>query len=350
MITVNGKQYRTLSQKILDENGKQVLAVYANGRLVYPERDDTMLLKVTGHINTLVTHDHTGENPSCVANGGSPVYTYYGGGTYRAKGCFSLVIRNHSYQGYPVSSLSFLENTRTIPAAKYPLDGSYSAGASSGDIEGPGNAWVVFPYSGSTAPLYPNGDGVHPLLGSDAIETHAILKGGNLRRPVYSVEMLLHLDVSAPVICPWRTGNKDLVYYSETVPVHPYLDELPADVNGFHRLSAYRRDSGFGFQWNIRGQSGTSFTVRLANSSYNAYATFSSHVKIISGDSGSDGYRIPYVVRTVNQGVTTETAKTYRQAFRILNIPITDLVYSGPESDAPEAHLHPAVSDIEQYI
>ena len=52
MIVVNGMEYRTHQQNLY-ANGKKVLAAYCNGNLVYPEREDTTLLKVIGHINTI---------------------------------------------------------------------------------------------------------------------------------------------------------------------------------------------------------------------------------------------------------------------------------------------------------
>ena len=89
MIIVNGMEYKTLAQNLYAD-GKKVLAAYCNGNLVYPEREDAMFLKVIGNINTMISHDHNGENHTVVAGGGAKQYTYHGGDDYRAKGCFSL--------------------------------------------------------------------------------------------------------------------------------------------------------------------------------------------------------------------------------------------------------------------
>lgn len=194
MIIANGMEYKTLKQSLY-ANGKKVVEAYCNGNLVYPDREDTQLIKVVGSINTAVSHDHAGENPSCTSLDDCH-YTYHGGDTYRAKGCFCLVMRNHSYNGsLQKSTLAFQQATKTIPAAKWPLSGAYSASKSNGDLYGPGNAWVVYTYQGGSCPMLPTaGEGIHPLLGSDAIETHALNKSGNLIRAYYSAELLLYTD------------------------------------------------------------------------------------------------------------------------------------------------------------
>ena len=101
--------------------------------------------------------------------------------------------------------------------------------------------------------MLPSGDGIHPLLGSDEMATHIIYRGSYSRTTI-SAELLLHLDVSAPRICPFYA---DKMYVglgypylnAEATPLKPYLDEMPADVNGFHRMYSYRRDIYYGFSW-----------------------------------------------------------------------------------------------------
>ena len=357
MIVVNGMEYRTLEQDLY-ANGKKVVEARCNGNLVYPEREDTSLLKVVGHINTIVSHDHAGENPSCTSNDRMS-YTYHDGDNYRAKGCFSLVVRNHSYN-WPSqqTKLMFQQTVRTIPAAKWPLNGSYNSKSSYGDIYGPGNAWVVYLYSGSTAPMLPTaGDGIHPLLGSDAIETHALYKDGKLIRARFSVELLLHLDVSAPRICPWSSDKLYIglgyPYLDATAtPLKPYLDELPANVNGLYRLNAYRQDTYFGIDWQVKGALGKYFRVALSVGSSKASGVFSTHLKIATGQSktSSGSYDVPYLITATKDGVHREFEQTYTQGFKILNIPITQLLYSGKESTAPEEHLHPRVEDLEAFM
>ena len=346
MIVVNGMEYKTLQQNLY-ANGKKVLEAYCNGNLVYPERENAQLLKVIGHINTIIGHDHAGENPSASANSGEN-YTYHDGDNYRAKGCFSLVLRSYS------NALSFQNGTTLIPAAKWPLNGSYSGSASRGDIYGPGNAWVVYLYSGSTAPMLPNGDGIHPLLGSDAMETHFIYRGSYMRTTI-SAELLLHLDVSAPRICPFFA---DKMYVglgypylnAEATPLKPYLDEMPADVNGLYRMNSYRRDIYYGFSWTIKGPTGRSFYVNLAPGARSSSTILCSHLKIATSQYSSSGYEVPYIVRGTRQGVYREVQTTYKQGFKILNIPITDKLYLGSELTAPEEHLHPRIEDLEPYI
>lgn len=347
MIVVNGMEYKTLQQNLY-ANGKKVLQAYCNGNLVYPEREDTRLLKVVGNINTIIGHDHAGEDPSCSANSGEN-YTYHDGDNYRAKGCFSLVLRGHG------TSLSFQSGTTQLPAAKWPLNGSYSGSASRGDIYGPGNAWLVYLYSGSTAPMLPtSGDGIHPLLGSDAMDTHCIYRGSYIRSTV-SAELLLHLDVSAPRICPW-TADKVYVglgypYLNATATPHKaYLDELPADVNGFHRMYSYRRDIYYGFNWTKTGPTGRSFYVSLAPGARSGSSILTSHLKISTSQYSSSGYPVTYTIRGTRQGVYREVEHTYKHGFKILNIPITQLLYSGSELTAPEEHLHPKIEDLIPYI
>lgn len=90
----------------------------------------------------------------------------------------------------------------------------------------------------STAPMIPEGDGIHPLFGSDEMAAHAIVLG-RYSTPVLSIELLLHLDVSAPRICPFSAnqiyiGGLGYPYMNaEVTPLKSCLDELPADVNGF---------------------------------------------------------------------------------------------------------------------
>lgn len=346
MIVVNGMEYRTHQQNLY-ANGKKVLAAYCNGNLVYPEREDTTLLKVIGHINTIIPHDHTGENPSASANSGEN-YTYHGGDGYRAKGCFCLVLRSHSKQ------LSFQNSTTMLPSAKWPLNGSYSGSSSRGDIYGPGNAWLVYLYQGSTAPMLPNGGGVHPLLGSDEMATH-IINRGSYTRATMSAELLIQLDVSAPRACPFFA---DRMYVglgypylnAEATPLKEYLDEVPADVNGIHRMYSYKRDIYYGFNWTIKAPTGRSFYVNLAPGARSGSTILCSHLKICTSSSSSSGYEVPYIICGTRQGVYREVQTTYKQAFRILNIPITDKIYSGSELTAPEEHLHPRIEDLLPYI
>lgn len=356
MIVANGMEYKTLKQNLY-ANGKKVVEAYCNGNLVYPEREDTQLIKVVGSINTAVSHDHAGENPSCTSLDDCH-YTYHGGDTYRAKGCFCLVMRNHSYNGsLQKSTLAFQQATKTIPAAKWPLSGAYSASKSNGDLYGPGNAWVVYTYQGGSCPMLPTaGEGIHPLLGSDAIETHTLNKSGNLIRAYYSAELLLYLDVSAPRICPWScdklyVGTGYPLLDAEATPVDPYLNALPGDVNGFYRLSIYRRDTYYSFDWTVKGPTGRNFHISLSPGSGTKNSTiFSSHLKISTGGYSSNGYDVPYILRGTRHGVYQEFEHTYRARFKILNIPITQLIYSGKELSAPAEHLHPRVEDLAPFI
>ena len=344
MIVADGNSYRTLEQDLF-AGGKKVLEAYCNGNLVYPERENSQLLKVVGHINTIIEHNHTGENPSASDNAGRN-YTYHDGDNYRAKGCFSLVLRSYN------NSLSFQDGTTILPAAKWPLDGSFSESESRCDIYGPGNAWLVYLYQGSTAPMLPNGGGIHPLLGSDAIETHFIYGGRN--RKLISAELLLHLDVSAPRICPFFADELNVgIGYpflnAEATPLKPYLDEMPANVNGLYRMNLYKHDAYYGFEWIITGPTGKEFVVELAPGGYKM-SQFCSHLKIKSSRWTVSGYSAPYLVRGTQHGVYRETQVTYTQGFKILNIPITDKLYLGPELTAPEEYLHPRLEDIEEFV
>ncbi len=347
MIVVNGMEYKTLQQNIY-ANGKKVLEAYCDGKLVYPERENTSLIKILGNIDTIVSHDHSGA-VSAGSNGSN--IAFYGGDSYRAKGCFSLVIRNHS----SASALYFQNSTVTIPAAKWPLNGDYNERYSDGDILGPGNAWVVYNYNGITGNGLTSGnDGAHPLMGSDAIETHALYKSGIIRA-IYSVELLLYLDVSAPSICSFhcdelRVGLGEPFVDAEAIPVKPYFDEVPAAVNGFHRMYSYRGDTYFGFGWTLHGPNGVGFYVNLARRTTAYSGIFCSHLKISTGQYPSEGYEVPYIIRGTRYGKTQEIEHTYRQSFKILNIPITELLYAGSELKAPEEHLHPREEDLAKFI
>ena len=346
MIVVNGMEYRTLDQDLY-ANGKKVIAAYCNKKLVYPERENTWMLKVIGHINTIIAHDHAGESPSGIS-GRDEEYTYHGGDIYRAKGCFSLVLRSHASQRH-----MFYGDSIWLPEAKWPLNGSYSRNSSNGDIYGPGNAWLVFPYAGSTSPLIPDGGGIHPLLGSETMETHAITRNyyyGNNHNTV-SAELLLHLDVSAPRICPWSSDEYHIgtgypFLNAEATPHQAVLSELPGDVNGMHRMFAYKRDIYNGLSWAKYGLTGRKFSVSLAPPSRDGSDIICSHLKI----STSGGYDVPYTIRGMRNGSNVESEYTFTQNFRILNIPITQLLYSGKEILALEKHLHPSLEDIIDYI
>ena len=348
MIVANGMEYKTLKQNLY-ANGKKVVEAYCNGKLVYPEREDTTLLKVVGHVNTIIPHDHTGENPSCTANSGEN-FTYHGGDSYRAKGCFCLVLRSYDKQ------LSYSAATRAIPAAKWPMSGAYSESKSYGDIYGPGNAWVVYTYAGSTASMLPiSGDFIHPLLGSEAMETHPIMRGKYIRATM-SAELLVHLDVGVPRICPWYADKVSVgLGYpytdAEATPHKAYLDELPSDVNGFYRLSSYKRDIYYGFSWTVKGPTGRSFYINLAPGARSSGPyVLTTHLKIQTGQYTGHSYQVPFTIRGTRQGQYAEVEHTYKADFKILNIPITDRLYYGSELTAPEEHLHPRIEDLEPYI
>lgn len=343
MIEVNGRQYKTLKENLY-ANGKKVLAAYCNDKLVYPDRENATLLKFVGHINTIVGHNHAGEAPSASANSGEN-YTYYEGDSYRAKGCFCVVMR--SYSNRP---LFFSTGTTTLPDTKWPLtNGSISGISTGGDIY-KGNQWLVFPYTWSTAALLPSGDGVHPLLGSDAMETHVVSRDSYTRQYI-SAEILLHLDVSAPHICSF---SADKMYVGTGypymnalgVPKKSSLSEVPADVNGLHRMYVYRRDIYFGISWTLTSAAGRKFEVRLCQGARSGTSRLCTHLKVLS----DTGYEIPYTIRGTQQGVYRTVETTYKQKFRILNIPITDSIYLGSELTAPEEHLHPRLEDIAEYM
>lgn len=342
MIVVNGMEYRTLDQDLYAD-GEKVVEAYCNNKLVYPERENTRMLKVVGHINTIIGHDHTGENPSDTSGAGDD-YTYHGGDNYVAKGCFSLVLRNHTGQ------LSYEHTPTLLPSAKWPLNNAYSGSDSDGDIYGPGNIWLVFPYAGGGGLIPTTGNGIHPLLGSEAMETHKIDWGGNTRDMI-SAELLLYLNVSAPRICPWSSdechiGTGYPFLDAEATPKKEYLTELPGDVNGMHRMYLYKRDIYFGLSWDKYGLTGRRFTVNLAPVARSRNTFLCSHLKI----STFNGYEVPYTIRGTRNGVDTEGEYTFTQNFKILNIPITDLIYSGNETAAPEEFLHPRLEDIIEYM
>ncbi len=339
MILVNGSEYRTLQQKLY-ANGKQVLQAYCNGDLVYPEREDTELLKVLGSVHTIITHDHAGENPSAQASSGEQ-YTYLPGiHEYRAKACFSMVIRNYSYSTPNIPSFfSYQSSPMIIPATTWPLDSS--------------NEQYVFPYEWSTAPLLPNGDGVHPLLGSPALETHMIRHYGNYSHPTVSVELLLYVDVSAPPVCGWRSDSchfglgKPYLDVTAT-PLQDRLDTVPSDVNGLHWLSSYRKDAYRGFSWTLNTPSGTQVTVHMSNGSRSNNSDFFYRLRI-AADNNSNTYNVAYRIQATRQG-DREFEYSYNQIFNIANIPITRLLYDGSELNAPEEHLHPRIEDIAEFI
>ncbi len=340
MIVVNGMEYRTLQQPLY-ANGNQVLQAYCNGRLVYPERENTAILKILGNINTIVHHDHAGEDPSAQANSGT-VYTYLPGEhAYRAKACFSMVIRNYSFESqYNRASFSYQQSPIILPAATGPLTSE--------------NGKMVFPYDWSSAPLLPSGDGVHPLLGCPELETHPIRRSGSYYRPTVGVELLLYIDVSAPPVCGWTSPSCyfGLGYpYTDVTatPLEEYLYYIPQDVNGVHWLSSYRRDAYYGFSWTLNTLSGTGVVVHMANGTRSDNGNeFFTRLRV-AVDSYSYPSKVTYRIQGTRQGYR-EFEYTYDQKFNIVNIPITRLLYSGTELAAPIEHLHPRLEDLEEFM
>ena len=336
MIEVNGMQYKTLAQNLYAD-GKKVLQAYCNGNLVYPERQNTRMMKILGNIDLMISHDHTGEDPSAKANSGEK-YWYQYAHSYHAKACFSLVFRNHSYNSG--AGFGFSNGVTQIPAAPWPLSGSSSSG----------NAYVVFTYDASTAPMLPNGGGVHPLLGSPAIDTHYISKSGSLVRARVSAELLLSINISAPPICPWTADKTYLglgypFLDATATPLNPYLTEAASDINGIYWLSYYYRDTYNGLTWTLKRPSGHNLVVRLAKSTSKSYVSpYTSYIRL---STDSTGFEVPYHITGTQKGVYRERDYSYKQAFNYANVPFTHLIYNGLESAAPEEHLHPHLEDLE---
>jgi hypothetical protein len=193
------------------------------------------------------------------------------------------------------------------------------------------------------------GGGVHPLWG-DTMQAKMLSKTGTTG--IYSAELLLYLDVSAPPVCPFYCNDLrinrgtywDEIYQdAEAVPLHDHLESLPSDVNGWYRAMSYQKNTYYGVSWILTGPSGKRFNVRAAGEyRWDYTGPYISHLAV---STTSKGYEVPYAIHSR----TGETEYTYQQAFPILNIPVTAVPYGGMESETPEEHLHPSVADIAAY-
>ena len=70
-----------------------------------------------------------------------------------------------------------------------------------------------------------------------------------------------------------------------------------------------------------------------------------SYIRVHASD-----YQVPYTITGTRNNEEYMGEITYKQRFNIINIPITNMIYFGPESSAPKEHLHPSTHDIEDYI
>lgn len=114
-------------------------------------------------------------------------------------------------------------------------------------------------------------------------------------------------------------------------------------------MYAYRVGTASASRQKFIAPSGRTFYIDFepCNGFYEKYNTSVTHLQIRTA---SSGYEVPYIVRGTRQGVYGEARDTYKQKFNILNIPITDKIYSGSELTAPEEHLHPRIEDLMPYI
>lgn len=290
------------------------------------------LIKVLGGIDRTVVHNHAGDYPPARSGDGYE-YLYEGEHSYTVKVSFSLVLRTL----YNANDLSWDGTTGTIPATPWPLTTS--------------NANFVYPYEWSTAPMIPNGDGVHPLLNSSDIGTYVI---SQRKRTDIGAELLIYIDISAPPICPWKSDacmiNGSQWTDVNAIPNEAHLDQAKADVNGLYYLKYSRIDPYYeGVRWTIKRQGGNKgFTILLAPRAGYSSGKFTSYIKIFNDmNSYANAYSVAYTVSGLNlQGVQSTAQVTYKQGFNYANVPLTELVYQGPESEAPVDCLHPSVDDL----
>ena len=262
---------------------------------------------------------------------------------------FSMTLRNHNHKE-PDPHNAFARYNKVfydpepseIPAIHYPVSGdSASVG---------GNSYLIYPYDASTAAYVPENEyAVHPLLGSDSIETHAIRREGNLLRQPLSMELMLRLNISAPPVCGWKAttayaGSSVPLKNATVTPLKSHIDDAPGRVNGTYSFFKYYRDPYYGFTWET-----DAFTVRAIYGSAYSQDTLMSYVMVTTGTSRSGknrGYDVEYLVKGTRDGKEVERRYKTKQYFNLALIPFTRLVYSGPETDAPEHALHVSVDDL----
>lgn len=347
MIKINTHEFRTLDQEF-SVNGKRVISAYANGRLVYPEREDTMVMKLIGSVDRVVEHDHAHDDPSGKLMGGHKVYYDPGARYYREKASFSLVLRNHNYpQGDAIHQYYYnaaLENemvSELIPAVPCPPRGMVQ---------------YALPYLFSTNPFTPEGDGVHPLVGSESKNGYRLFYRSTQAHPVVSAELLVSIDVSAPPVCSWRAeqfyGESSYPYKDAVgIPLIDYVEDLPRDINGTYRFAArrgYFTKTYDNFRWSWDQKPDIRFEVNLARPSKTdkPKVVWSDYVAIKMDNHWTRGYEVPYLIKGIRNGTYTETVMKLKERFVIANIPYTQILYSGLESEAPDWALHPLEEDL----
>ncbi len=351
MIIVDGCEYRTLDQEIFVD-GRRVVSAYTNGKLVYPEREDTMVLKMVGSVDRVVEHDHVHDNPSSTQMGGHIVYYEPGKRSYREKACFSIVLRNHNYpqgdfihQYYYNAALEYEKVAGIIPAVPCPLRNNM--------------VQYALAYYASTNPFVPNGDGVHPLVGSESKDGYRIFYQSTRALPLVSVELLIKVDVSAAPTCPFRaeafylpSGGMPFVD-AEGIPLIDYVEDLPKAVNGiyrFDRRKSYYTNTYNRFNWQINEKEKTRTTIKLWRPyEKEKIQIWSEFVQVRTDGHWTTGFEVPYLIKGTRNGKYTEATTTLLQRFVVANIPYTDILYSGLESKAPDWALHPLEEDLEQF-
>lgn len=296
--------------------------------------DSPRLIKALGGIKRTIVHNHAGDYPPAKSGDGSE-YLYEGEHSYTVNVSFSLVLRTL----YNANDLNWAGTTGTMPATPWPLTTS--------------NSKFVYPYEWSTNPMLPNGDGVHPLLNSPDIGTYVISQ--RKTRIYIGAELLIYIDISAPPICPWESDacmiNGSQWTDVNAIPNEAYLEQAKNDVNGLYHMKYTRIDPYYdGVKWTIKRQGGDKgFTILLAPWTGYSSGNFTSYIKICNAMSSyANAYSVPYTVTGVNlSGVQSTAQVTYKQGFNYANVPFTELVYQGPESEAPIDCLHPSVDDLE---
>lgn len=321
MIIVNGNQFRTL-QEPLYVNGTQVLKVLVNNKKVYPEGSDTKITKIRGFIELDLNHNEYGEGMRVYDAGGDEFFYPPGDHSYKVRAAFSFVIKsdraNYSDSGMTLSAC-------TMGSAPVNL---------------------IFPYTASSNPFLPAGDGVHPLLGCPSIETKTLSWYTDYP---YSLEMLVYLDMIPPPVCKWTA--EEFAYglgypwiNVTATPVNSRLQEAADDVNGLTSLNRVEnRSSG----WYTTGPSGqrNHYKISGTRSSYYGYIGF--NYLTLETDAG---YLAQYRLNGTRRGVESEGYVTLNQKFNFVNIPVTDCVYSKPEWLVPEKERHPIVEDLQWFI